>query len=60
MKRIITVRVDQLSQKIVNDLGHDFTLHILFLKNSKIVNYFNKIQVDSFDSLKLKTKFKLV
>jgi hypothetical protein len=47
MKRIITVRVDQLSQKIVNDLGHDFTLHILFLKFYKHVSsrrfYFWKI-----------------
>jgi hypothetical protein len=47
MKRIITVRVDQLSQKIINDLVHEFTLHILFLKFYKHVSskrfYFWKI-----------------
>ncbi len=47
MKRIITVRVDQLSQKIINELGNDFTLNILFLKFYKHVSsrrfYFWKI-----------------
>jgi len=38
MKRIITVRVDQLSQKIINDLVHEFTLRILFLKFYKHVS----------------------